>query len=361
MSLSRADGFNLYFFDLFLILSIFIFGLICVFKRLFRFTFPLLIFVLFNLTLILISIFSVSIEAPTYELVKIFSYLIRVDLYFLFGYFVFIFLKEGYVNIGILKNDLVLNFWIVTFLNLLQLIFLPNLTELAIYGWDPHLGRLVGTFLDPNFLAFYLVTYFILNKYFLKNNLIMYVSIISVFLTLSRNGIITLLLVLLLTSKLNFKKTIYSILFIFILLLSIPNLNSRFLGFVNEDDSSYQRVVSWSEGYRVLLFSGFEGVGFNNYRNSNYLNNLLSKDSLSRNSSTSVDSSFFHILITGGFYSLILSLIFFISLLYRKKIIYPNLVLLVSLGFNSLFINSLFYPQISVMLFLTFFIYYVID
>ena len=38
-----------------------------------------------------------------------------------------------------------------------QLYFLPDLIGLASEGWDPHIGRLVSSFLDPNFFAAYLV------------------------------------------------------------------------------------------------------------------------------------------------------------------------------------------------------------
>jgi O-antigen ligase len=40
---------------------------------------------------------------------------------------------------------------------LVQLWLLPDLTFLSRYGWDPHQGRAVGTWLDPNFLGMALV------------------------------------------------------------------------------------------------------------------------------------------------------------------------------------------------------------
>lgn len=47
-------------------------------------------------------------------------------------------------------------------LGFIQYIFVPNLSFLAPAGWDPHIGRLVSTWLDPNFFGVFCVLYILL-------------------------------------------------------------------------------------------------------------------------------------------------------------------------------------------------------
>lgn len=47
-------------------------------------------------------------------------------------------------------------------LGFIQYIFIPNLAFLAPAGWDPHIGRLTSTWLDPNFFGIFCVLYILL-------------------------------------------------------------------------------------------------------------------------------------------------------------------------------------------------------
>ncbi len=354
-TITRNGGLNIYLFDIFLIISNFvIFGYLM--KRgKFKINFPLLSFILF----ILFSLFVTIFQIYYFDLLSqflILSYLVRFSSYFFFGYFIYLLILNKLVTKDNLKRILTINFWFLTSLNALQLIFLNNLSELATFGWDPHINRLTGSFLDPNFMAFYLCLYFILNKYFLQNKYIEYLTIISIFLTVSRNGILTFLIVLILSTKLTIKKFVYFFIILILLLMFVPQISNRFTQFSDSNDSSYQRLISWNEGLKVANFSNFWGVGFNNYRNSAQFYKINSGQELIKNSANSVDSSLLFILITTGVFGLVIFVIHLFSFTFQNKLIWQNIVLLVGLLFNSLFINSMFYPQTCLLLYLSLFI-----
>jgi hypothetical protein len=351
-AVSRSDGLNIYFFDIFLIFSNLTLFLYIMKRGKFKINFPLLTFIFFFLYSLIFT-FSQIYYFDFLSILQSLSYLLRFSAYFIFGYFIYLLLSSKLLSTDQLKNIFVINFIFLTTLNLLQLVFLNNLTYLAQYGWDPHIGRLTGSFLDPNFMAFYLCIYYVLNNYFIKNKYLEYISIFSIFLTLSRNGILTFLLLFLILNIKNFKKLII-LFFCFLLFLIInPRILDRFIQFQNSDDSSYQRVISWNEALKLSNFNNFQGVGFNNYKNNLEFYRINSLDSLKRNSVNSTDSSFLHVYVTLGFLGLILVLVLLGGFMFKKGFIMLNTILLIGLFFNSQFINSLFYPQISVLLFCT--------
>ena len=351
-AVSRSDGLNIYFFDIFLIFSNLTLFFYIMRRGKFKINFPLLTFIFFFLYSLIFT-FSQIYYFDFLSILQSLSYLLRFSAYFIFGYFIYLLLSSKLLSTDQLKNIFVINFIFLTTLNLLQLVFLNNLTYLAQYGWDPHIGRLTGSFLDPNFMAFYLCIYYVLNNYFIKNKYLEYISIFSIFLTLSRNGILTFLLLFLILNIKNFKKLII-LFFCFLLFLIInPRILDRFIQFQNSDDSSYQRVISWNEALKLSNFNNFQGVGFNNYKNNLEFYRINSLDSLKRNSVNSTDSSFLHVYVTLGFLGLILVLVLLGGFMFKKGFIMLNTILLIGLFFNSQFINSLFYPQISVLLFCT--------
>ena len=120
----------------------------------------------------------------------------------------------------------------------LQFFYYPNLRNLYYLGWDDHLYRLFGTFLDPNFAGAFLALVFL----FLLENCILTVSkienlkrvglylltfftLVSVFLTYSRSAFIMLLvgLTVLLLSHKFYKWTILGVVFVVILFSLFAN------------------------------------------------------------------------------------------------------------------------------------------
>jgi len=355
VSISKDSGLNIYFFDIFLVFTnIFLFVKL-VKRGKFILNFPLLVFSLFFIFSLVFTFFQIYFFSFI-EQIKIQSYLFRFSGYFFFGYLMFLSLRYELLSLEKLKVVLINNFYLLTFLNIIQMIFFNDLTNLAQFGWDPHIGRLTGTFLDPNFMAFYLCLYFLLNNFVLKNKYIEYISIFSIFLTLSRNGILTFLIVYLLINYKNLFK-LAAILFVSLLIIFInPRIIERFIQFSDSNDSSYLRIISWTEALDLFSFNNYSGIGFNNYRNSLELYRISDLSNLSRNSSNSTDSSFLLVFVTLGGVGFILIVLLFIGFVLPGKFVYFNFLIVLSLMFNSLFINSLFYPQISILIFVSLFL-----
>jgi hypothetical protein len=302
-------------------------------------------FILISLTITIPKVYFLGIE----ENLKILSYLVRFSNFYMFSYLLYQHLYFNIISKASLIKILRTNFYVLTILNIVQLIFFSNLGFLAVHGWDPHINRLTGTFLDPNFMAFYLCLYFVLNEVLIKSKWISIISIISIFLTISRNGIITFIIIYLIINFKKLKKLFLITVILFTVALISPNFISRFQGFQDHNDSSYLRIGSWFQATQVFVFGGGEGVGFNNYKNSLINWNLISIDDYDAHHSTSSDSSLLFILSTTGVIGLILILLLLLSFIKNKY----SLGVVLGLLFNSLFINSFFYPQTSVLLFLT--------
>ncbi len=356
VAISRSGGgLNIYLFDIFLFFLNFILVINILKRGKFKINFPLFSFTLF----FIFSLIFTGIQIYYFDLkqqIQVFSYVIRFSNYFLFGYLLYSLLSSKLLSIDELKKILQINFFVLSILNLLQLIFLNNLSSLAEFGWDPHLGRLTGTFLDPNYMAYYLCLYYLLNHFYLKDRWIEYLSIFSIFLTLSRNGILTFFIVFVLCNLRDVKKLTLLLIMILIFMLFDPRLIDRFLQFQDREDSSYVRLISWNEALKIGYMTNFSGIGFNNYKNNLEIYNIVSQDSLTKNSVASSDSSFLHVFVTLGLLGFLLLLVNLISFVFGKNsLIFPNLVVLISLIFNSQFINSLFFPQISLLLFLILF------
>lgn len=350
-----GGGFNIYFFDIFVIFTNIILFFLLVKRGKFKINFPLLVFIFLFTFSGLLTITQIYFF-PYLEQLKVLSYLLRFSLYFVFGYLIYLFKINNLLYLSELKKIFIFNFFFLTFLNILQLIFLRDLTDLAQFGWDPHIGRLTGTFLDPNFMAFYLCLYYIFNYFFLKNRYIEYLSILSVFLTQSRNGIITLLFIFLLLNFKNLKKLIPLLMISLFILIINPRILERFSQFSDANDSSYVRLVSWNEALKAFSLSNFSGLGFNNYKNNLEFYRITDLESLNRNSSTSTDSSLLQVLVTLGPLGILIFIVLLLSFLFTKGFSYMNFVIVFSLLFNSQFINSLFFPQICIFLFIILFL-----
>src|SRR4030042_2351884 len=115
---------------------------------------------------------------------------------------------------------LILTFILLALAGIFQLIYFPDLTQWAIkYGWDPHIGRLFSTFLDPNFAGAFLTIGFIISLSLLfyaksaEGKIILSLStllnLIAVILTYSRSSYLFLLISFFVLCLLRSKKLLF--------------------------------------------------------------------------------------------------------------------------------------------------------
>lgn len=337
--------------------SIFTVWLLLVKKTSYKLAKPILLFSLVGLVSLLINLNKFENQQILISSLYLVRFVLYSGLYFVF------------VDIGKMQNKPIQKYFafsglIIMTTGFLQYFFYPSLKNLIYKGWDEHMFRLFGTFLDPNLAGVILVLFFILffvfkDKVF-KNKklsyLVLTLNFIAIILTYSRGAIVMFVVCSLIYSiiKKNWKvvATAVGILAIVFVVLSprfyIENTN------LLRTFSSKERIKTWEEGIKIFKKNPL-GIGFNTlryergkmYPNDKYL-------SVSH-SGAGLDSSFIFILTTTG----IPGIIAYIYVLYKilklglskvKKGSY-GLILIISLGgliVNSLFINSLFYSFVMI-------------
>ena len=231
----------------------------------------------------------------------------------------------------------------------------PDVRALYTWGWDDHLLRLVGTFLDPSFTGIFLVFGFLASlaaylktkkKYLL---LVLGVFLASIALTYSRAGYLALFsgAAALLLIKKNLNK-ILAILAIFLFLLAlIPRVGSEGVRLLRTR-SIFERIESYSDGLALTAKSPVFGIGYNNLciAKGKFLGKFVEYDS---HSCSGVESGALLILATAGLAGILIFGYLGIQIfrkternLYGVTFLSSSFALLV----HSLFVNSLLYPWV---------------
>lgn len=212
--------------------------------------------------------------------------------------------------------------WAVVGLGFLQLTVMPDLRFLENYGWDPHVGRLVSTFLDPNLLAgvlllplsFYFLRWF--REKTLPVALMALVLMAAILLTKSLAGIVAAaaLVALLLLWQTRWRRSWW---IVALALSALAQLSVFALPYVlpaNIQDTSWKkRLQSWELGADIAKDHPVIGVGYNNLRSVKVLYPLI--EPLDDNSAAGIDSSMIQAAATTGLLGLALWITFWIYLL----------------------------------------------
>ena len=345
-SLSRFGGNNIYLYDIYL--SFFNIGVFIWYIKRKQILIPLNI--LFVVTFLIFSLLSTLFSIANYPISDQFlvlGYLVRFGNYSFFGFLIYILLKSNILLTIDFQNILKLNFYLLFILNMAQYFLFRDISSLSIYGFDPHQNRLTGTFLDPNYMGIYLIIYFLFSELTLNSRFVSISSFIMILLTESRSAFLTLLLALFI---LMFRSPKY---LLFVALLFVFSFGTSFINRIEltkaANDSSNLRIESWKNAIQLYSLSPEFGIGFNNYRNMSKFFNLTSPENYYSNSSNSSDSSLLSILVMTGGIGLFLFLLYLISFGLR---VYDNLIYLAVIFFNSIFINSLLFPTVCVLILL---------
>lgn len=261
-------------------------------------------------------------------------YLFRLAAYFYFSILVF----NSQISNLLLKSLLSLSL-VSALAGWIQYFWIPDLTTFTIWGWDDHLYRMAGTFLDPGFLGIILVLGAILalhKKYYLAFGFLAF----SILFTYSRASYLALIVPLFFM----FKKLKYYLLFVICLLIigiSLPRVAGEGVR-LERTASINQRFENYSQTFEIFKNNPLFGVGFNNI--------CLAKNSdFSSHSCSGADSSLLFLLATTG----VIGFISFAYMVYRiwyvvrqyttYNILYTSFF---AIMIHSLFTNSLFYPWV---------------
>jgi len=311
------------------------------------------------LPFIYIAVFSLVLSVHLFNinnLVVGFLYLIRLVGYFYFFIVIanyFLYINNNKIVVKKTLTQLIAVSAVTASIGWLQYIFFNDLRALKAFGWDDHLGRLAGSFLDPGYTGILLVLGALLtlwsyfkskNKYFIA--LFLYLIIAALF-TYSRAAYISFIagaaVLLVLEQK---KKLIFTL--IAAMLVALPFLPRPSSEGVKLERvfSVIQRIDNYKETFTIIADNPLFGVGFNNMclARGKYLNQQF----FNSHSCSGSDSSLLFILATTG----ISGLIAFITAIIKSRNYiaseYRSLVLatFTSIIAHSFFSNSLFYSWV---------------
>lgn len=262
-----------------------------------------------------------------------------------------------------------------------QLAVYPDLAALEEAGYDPHINRLVSTWLDPNFVGgLFAFTISILlgitlntKKHRTKIGLLTLMGILAValFLTYSRSAYLALAAGVFIVSLFQSRKILVITLVLFLAGIAVSDRAQERVGELMQSASSILfsqvdtpdptaklRIQSWQQTWHIIEQRPLLGSGYNTLRSVNYQEGFI-KDTDTHSGSGS-DSSLLTILATTGIFGLTPFLLLYLIPLktaftsWRDQKI-PAYFRGYSLGFlggivalliHSVFVNSLLFPSI---------------
>ena len=261
--------------------------------------------------------------------------------------------NRGGIKKKIFEFLIVATFFIAVF-GWLQYFLFPDLRPFTVWGWDDHLFRIVGTFIDPTFTAIILVFGTITSlTYFQKSRKTLslfafIIMLLALCFTYSRAGYLSLIVGFLTYISLKRKiKVSIIVLPLFVLgLFFLPRPSSEGVH-LERTYSIKARFQNYYETAKIFAKNPVFGVGYNNFcwARQKYFNDI-NPDSHSCSGS---DSSVLLILATTGIVGFMMFLFFILSLVKQLDFNFYGTVFLSCLSsvfVHSLFSNSLFYPWV---------------
>lgn len=278
----------------------------------------------------------------------------------------------------IIERALIASVILLAFSGFVILKFIPDFGEagLADVGWDPHIGRLTGTWLDPNFaggaFAFFIALIgsrlLSTRKVFEQSWLIGTAGllVIALLLTYSRSGLLALGVAGLVIGLIRSRVLLALGIALFIVGVAVsPRLGERVGEFTQTitslgsesqqvmDPTAKLRVDSWQEGLRLWGEYPTLGVGYGAYGS---YQTFVPRAS---HAASGADSSLLTVAATTGTVGLLVYLAllsnFFWSAWQRRHDALAFGFFAGGLGLvaHSFFVNSLFFPPLALVLFVT--------
>ncbi len=309
-------------------------------------------------------------------------YLVRLLEYVMLGIITMDTAKNTKDAMVIIKT-MVISAMLIAVAGFIQLIIYPDLGNLVEYGWDPHMNRLVSTWLDPNFIAGF-ISYILAivvgitlytKSLAKKSGLIVIVAVLAValFLTYSRSGYLAAAAALGIIGILKSRKLLIGSVIIFIVALNfLPRAQERvddlyhsvesfvFNTSTNPDPTARLRIQSWNQTLELIWQRPLLGSGYNTLKYVKYDEGFIQNTDV--HSASGSDSSLLTILATTGVLGLFPFLWLYWNALklsfqnWRSKKIplmwqgYGLGVFAGTMGLlvHSLFVNSLLFAQIMI-------------
>lgn len=335
---------------------------------------------------LLITFLLNALRFPASEMFTAGAYLIRFLMYLGIGPLIYDLLSYKKTFLKTLGLGAFISFGLIAFLGFLQLKFFPNFLKLGLHyaGWDPHIGRLTSTWMDPNFVGGYLALMIsvvtALALYFRqKRNRAFYLifvglaglGLLALYLTFSRSAYLTFLAALFVVAFFKSRKLLVATVLVALLAFAgSARVQERVLGAVDSakallgldaqtplDPTAELRVWSWSFAREIITDHPYLGIGFSRYK---FEINNRGHGLLTDHAAGGSDSSLLTLWATSGIFGLLSFLaIGFVAFVKSLRFLETHddrdSYLMAGLvgGFagmlvHSVFVNSLLYPPIMI-------------
>lgn len=246
-----------------------------------------------------------------------------------------------------------------------QLKVFPDFSSMVPKGWDPHVGRLLSTWYDPNFVGGFfafalLVALGIAWESRGRTRVVLLgvtgMLLAALLLTYSRSAYAGLLvgggLFALLRARIIL---VIGALVAVLAFATVPRIQERVIGVRSVDETASLRLVSWNNALEVLRDHPVFGVGYNTYRFAQVRYAFL-KDPAEHSAGGS-DSSILTVAVTTGAFGLVAYTWLLAAMLrtawaatkgdgFRRGLGYGSLCGFVALLVHGQFINGLLFPHL---------------
>lgn len=281
-------------------------------------------------------------------------YLFRLAVYLYFPIYVWNFVRAKKGNSELLINSLLATSIASALLGWVQFAWMPSLRPFMVWGWDEHLFRLVGTFLDPAYLGLIIVFGLLISMAFFidtlqKRYLVMVMFLlISLAFTYSRASYLAFFAgtVFMGIYKKKLRMFAFGILTLLSLILLLPTSANPVLR-VTRSFSAIARIENYQDIFQVFSKSPVIGIGYNNLCLA--YQKYIGIQSFSSHACSGSDSSILFVLATTGVLgltALIFSIVKISSFLPSGGKVQILVSTSMALFVHSLFDNSMFYPWI---------------
>jgi len=316
---------------------------------------------------VICSFFSLLLALPYYQ-----SREVVVALLYLLRWLAYAVIYLIIVNLS-LKNKqlkdkinsfLIISIFTTAVLGFYQYFFIPDITPLTAFGWDPHYYRLVGTFLDPGYTGMIFVLGLILIAFKLwqtKTNqqttlnrlgrsLAFLVIYLALALTYSRSAYLAYLggMAVLAVRKRSVKFFITIVLVGALTVYLLPRPGGEGVK-LERKSTAVARIGNWRQAVQIIKDKPLFGVGFNAYRYVQRDYQFLKQSNWQKtHAGAGADSSLLFVLATTGVVGF-LSFLELMRRIYQGKYNNQAVVIkavVISLLIHSCFNNSLFYAWI---------------
>ncbi|MDO8260309.1 MAG: O-antigen ligase family protein, partial [Candidatus Magasanikbacteria bacterium] len=264
------------------------------------------------------------------------------------------FAKKSFVNSHLLSNSLLTISVISAVFGWVQFFAFPDIKPFFVYGWDMHLFRLVGTFLDPTFLGLIIVFGLLLsiNRFIdsreKKYLLIILFLLMSLAFTYSRASYLAFLggIFVIAFAEKKFRKMMVLAAALLVFALLLPTAKNHSIE-LTRSFSVIARLDNYKDTIEVFKKFPVFGVGFNNLCIAR--NKYIGLESFASHACSGSDSSLLLILATTGTVGLMVfagSILGVFKSLPKGREAQPPIAVFVALFVHSLFSNSLFFPWV---------------